>query len=176
MIRILKNQLVEAMRGFRLLKIQNNSLPVLCHVLVKQKQGKVELHGTNLDENLVYRFSCDSNDEATFLLPYDLLRDAERHADAKTEIELTEKFIRITVSGSWMELLIEDSPAVDDFPPTPELTVEGIAFDPVTLSAIQVASRYVRTENKGQALQGVHISRKKYHCIGWTSVVYLQWT
>ncbi len=132
MISFTKETLREAISGLRVLKLHKQSMSVLQCVLIHGHESIVRFAGTDLDQYLQYEGVGSSTTATRLLVPYEVLVNAAKQADATGEIRLNaegEACIIYPVAGA---LIAVPFPSLDvgEFPPKP--SPEG---DPITLPA-----------------------------------------
>lgn len=159
MIQISKKSLSEAMKGFRSLRIQNNTLEILRLIRLRTHGANTVLEATNLDETLEYCCDCErgETDSLNCLVPYEVLREAERHADRSENIGVDRNKIRYSAGGVAIDRPFEEK-CWDDFPAINMLHHKVEILDVDSVNALQEAAGYTSSDSTRYLMSGVHIS------------------
>jgi DNA polymerase III sliding clamp (beta) subunit (PCNA family) len=159
MIQLSKKCLTEAMKGFRAIKVQNNNLEILQMIRISAAGEDAVLEATNLEETLHYRCPLGNGHAGHMdrLVPYDNLREVERHMDAGTSVTVEQDQLRYTAGGLTLTLPYH-SPAVEDYPQSPEMQDTSVVVDADSLQALQDAARFSSKDSTRYIMNGVHLT------------------
>lgn len=159
MISFSKETLREALNGLRVLKLPKQVLPACQHVLVQGFASVAWFDGTDLDQYLRYEGAGANTGATRLLVPYEVLANAAKQADATGEICLfdgPEPFIVYSVAGSPMSVpfsLLD----VADFPPKPTPAGEAIPLPAGVIGAMREALGCASADQNRYILNGVYL-------------------
>lgn len=159
MIIFSKETLRAALSGLRVLKLSKQSLPVLRQVLVFGYETTVEFAGTDLDQYLRYEGIGTGTAALRILVPYDLLQDVAKKADAGSDIQIQggdAPLVRYNASG----VAFDDSfnpIALSEFPGVPTPCSDPIVLPIGVLTAMNEALGCASTDQTRYILNGVYL-------------------
>ena len=159
MITFSKETLREALQGLRVLKLSKQHLPVLRQVLVVADEASVEFTGTDLDQFLTYQCAGASPTPTRILVPYDILNEVAKEADAGSEIKIeTESTSLIWYQASGIALNKAFQPvAIDECPPAPISEGISITLPEGVLGSMQEALSCASTDPSRLILNSVYL-------------------
>ena len=159
MISFTKETLREALNGLRVLKLSKQHLPVFRQVLVVGTETSVEFTGTNLDQHLTYVDGGTSSASQRILVPYDLLHEVVKTADAGSDIQIeTGESSLIRYQASGVALNTPFSPVgIDEFTAVPSAEGEPITLPVGVLSSMHEALGCASTDQTRYILNSVFL-------------------
>ena len=159
MIIFSKETLREALSGLRVLKLSKQSLPVLRQVLVFGYETTVEFSGTDLDQYLRYEGIGTGTAALRILVPYDLLQDVAKKADAGTDIQIQggdAPLVRYHASGVALDESFSPV-ALSEFPGVPTPPGDPVSLPVGVLTAMNEALGCASTDQTRYILNGVYL-------------------
>lgn len=159
MIIFSKETLREALNGLRVLKLSKQVMPVLRQVLVFGYEELIEFAGTDLDQYLRYEGIGTSTEALRILVPYDLLHDVAKKADAGTDIQIQggdAPLIRYHASGVALDESFNPV-ALAEFPAVPISDGDPIALPVGVLAAMNEALGSASTDPTRHILNSVYL-------------------
>ena len=103
---------------------RRNTIPILANVLLKARNGKVQLTATDMDMDILESISCNILQEGSLTVPahtlYDIVRKLPEGAEVSLETDTENK--RLLVSAGRSKFTLPSLPA-DEFPAMSEETL-----------------------------------------------------
>jgi DNA polymerase III sliding clamp (beta) subunit (PCNA family) len=159
MITFSKETLREALNGLRVLKLSKQVMPACQRVLIHAFDSVVWFDGTDLEQYLRYEGNGTCNAPARVLVPYEILANAGKQADAAGEIRVCpegESCLVYPVSGS---LISVPFPPLDvaEFYPKPTPSGELIHLPAGVIGAMREALNCASTDSSRYLLNSVYL-------------------
>lgn len=161
MITFTKETLREALNGLRVLKLTKQVMPFLQRVLIHGFDSVVWFDGTDLDQYLRYEAGGACPASARVLVPYEVLANAAKQADANGEIRVQvdgEPGISYPVSGSLISVPFTPLD-VAEFPPKPTPAGEAIPLPAGVLGAMREALGCASEDSSRYVLNSVYLDQ-----------------
>ena len=103
---------------------RRNTIPILANVLLKARNGKVQLTATDMDMDILESIACNILQEGSLTVPahtlYDIIRKLPEGAEVSLETDAENK--RLLVSAGRSKFTLPSLPA-DEFPAMSEETL-----------------------------------------------------
>ena len=157
MISFSQKVLREALTGLRVLKVSKLKLPVLQCVLVHGAGTTVSFEATTLDEHLRFVGAGETDAPATQLVPYELLADALKSADADSAITINPDAISYFTGGAKLTVPLPEH-KLEDFPPAPIAKGEPITLPEGVIGSMVEAQSCASTDPSRYILNSVLLS------------------
>lgn len=161
MISFTKETLREALNGLRVLKLTKQVMPFLQRVLVSGHESVVQFDGTDLDQYLRYEGAGSTVTATRLLVPYEVLANVAKQADATGEIRLCagdEPCIIYPVSGSLISVPFTFLD-VAEFPPKPMPEGNVIALPAGVIGAMSEALGCASQDTSRYLLNSVYLDQ-----------------
>lgn len=167
-------ELKQALGGLNKLVGRKTTLPVLSHVRVsRQKNGQVQLQGTDLDAHATFTFNHTQTGEVVdVLVPLEQLNKAFKCSSSKDAVALvcegkTTK-LRYYIGGNPVHQPINPLPA-SEWPPTPVITVDSSPLPSGFGEALKQAMQCCSEDPSRQVLRGACLDardEKAHYVVG----------
>ena len=143
-IRIMKQNLQEALKGLAKVVCGKTTLPILACVRIKSENDGLTISGTDLDQWLDYRIQLAENAEPLdCIIRLDALKDFINGGDGRNTVDLEMSGANYTrmsqdISGQKLERVFESMP-LDDWPAGRQPTDDAAPFSKEIFSRIKLA-------------------------------------